>query len=86
MIKNKQIKSKNKNVKLSTQNKIMAETGSNPSISNLPERSSVYENLIDGKMVLKSSSGVGTRIQKSKKKNKRRLQRKRFDLSQKQNK
>ena len=68
IIKNRQIRSKvkNRSIRVSTKNKIMAETGSNPSISNLPEGSSVYANIINQNKVLKSSSGVGARLQKSK--------------------
>jgi len=63
-------------------NFMMAETGSNPSTSNLSQinNPNQYPSQLPSDKVLKSSSGVGTRLHK---RSQRSLNRKRFDISQK---
>ena len=81
LISNRSIKSRlNKKAKSKF---LMAETGSNPSSSNLPQMNEdgTFHAPQPRERILKSSSGVGTRTQ-----NRRKGSRKRFDLSQKQSK
>jgi hypothetical protein len=63
-------------------NFMMAETGSNPSTSNLSQLNNPnqYASQLPSDKVLKSSSGVGTRLHK---RSQRSLNRKRFDIAQK---